>query len=57
MFRKVDVIKIKTLRGNQNKNRSMEYTGHTDRCHKGGRRGDWMKEGEGIRQRTCMHNS
>ena len=57
MFRKVDVIKIKTLRGNQNKNRSMEYTGHTDSCHKGGRRGDWMKEGEGISQRTCMYNS
>ena len=27
-----------------------------DSCQSGGRRGDWMKEGEGISQRTYMHD-
>ena len=28
----------------------------TDSCKRGGRGGDWVKEGEGISQRTCIHD-
>ena len=30
---------------------------HTDSCKREGRGGNWLKEGEGISQRTCMNNS
>ena len=27
-----------------------------DSCQRGGRLGEWVKEAEGMSQRTCMHN-
>ena len=29
----------------------------TDSCQRGGRLGDQMKEGEGIKQKTCTYNT